>query len=44
MWLNCFFVSYPNKFIEPQSTNISFVIVLKVVVFPEPLKHNTPNF
>ena len=42
--LNCLLVSYPNKFIEPLSVNISLVIALKVVVFPDPLKPNNPNF
>ena len=33
-----------NREIEPESYNISFVIALNVVVFPEPLKPNKPNF
>ncbi len=41
---NCLLVSYPNKFIEPESNIISLVIALKVVVFPEPLNPNNPNF
>ena len=43
-WSNSFFPSYPNKVTFPFSYNTSFVIALNVVVFPEPLKPNKPNF